>query len=68
MWVRNPRKTYYGNGESMISNLLKEHKEEIYKMVMENNTTKSLLKQIDTIFKRIEMMLERDWKKLLGKK
>ena len=43
-------------------------KEEIYKMVMENNTTKSLLKQIDTIFKRIEMMLERDWKKLLGKK
>ena len=52
----------------MISNLLKEHKEEIYKMVMENNTTKSLLEQIDTIFKRIEMMLERDWKKLLGKK
>ena len=52
----------------MISNLLKEHKEEIYKMVMKNNTTKFLLKQIDTIFKRIEMMLERDWKKLLGKK
>ena len=52
----------------MISNLLKEHKEEIYKMVMKNNTTKSLLKQIDTIFKRIEMMLERDLKKLLGKK
>ena len=46
-----------GNGESMISNLLKEHKEEIYKMVMKNNTAKSLLKQIDTIFKRIEMML-----------
>ena len=44
----------------MVSNLLKEHKEEIYKMVMKNNTAKSLLKQIDTIFKRIEMMLERD--------
>ena len=52
----------------MISNLLKEHKEEIYKMVMKNNTTKSLLKQIDNLWKRIEMMLERDWKKLLGKK
>ena len=51
----------------MISNLLKEHKEEIYKMVMKNNTTKSLLKQIDTIFKRIEMMLERDLKKHFGK-
>jgi len=52
----------------MISNLLKEHKEEIYKMVMKNNTTKSLLKQIDIIFKRIEMMLEKDLKKILGKK
>ena len=52
----------------MISNLLKEHKEEIYKMVMKNNTTKILLKQIDTIFKRIEMMLERDLKKLLVRK
>ena len=51
----------------MISNLLKEHKEEIYKMVMENNTTKSLLEQIDTIFKRIEMMLERDLKKHFGR-
>ena len=55
-------------GESMISNLLKEHKEEIYKMVMKSNSAKSLLKQIDGIWKRIEMMLERDMKKLLGKK
>ena len=52
----------------MISNLLKEHKEEIYKMVMKNNTTKSLLKQIDIIFKRIEVMLEKGLKKILGKK
>ena len=36
-------------------------------MVMKNNTTKSLLKQIDTIFKRIEMMLERDLKKHFGR-
>jgi hypothetical protein len=52
----------------MISILVKEHKEEIYKLVMKNNTTKSLLKQIDNLWKRIEMMLERDMKKLLGKK
>ena len=52
----------------MISIILKEHKEEIYKLVMKNNTTKSLLKQIDNLWKRIEMMLERDMKKLLGKK
>jgi len=52
----------------MISTLLREHKEEIYKLVMKSNSAKSLLKQIDGIWKRIEMMLERDMKKLLGKK
>ena len=51
----------------MISNLLKEHKEEIYKMVMKNNTTKSLLKQIDTIWKRVEVLLEKDLKKHFGR-
>ena len=67
MWARNPRKTYYGNGESMISNLLKEHKEEIYKMVMKNNTTKSLLKQMDNLWKRVEVLLEKDLKKHFGR-
>ena len=47
----------------MISNLLKEHKAEIYKMVMKNNTTKSLLKQIDNLWKRTEVLLEKDLKK-----
>ena len=51
----------------MISNLLKEHKEEIYKMVMKNNTTKSLLKQIDNLWKRVEVLLEKDLKKHFGK-
>ena len=51
----------------MISNLLKEHKEEIYKMVMKNNTTKSLLKQIDNLWKRTEVLLEKDLKKQFGK-
>jgi len=47
----------------MISTLLKEHKEEIYKMVMENNTTKSLLKQIDNLWKRVEVLLEKDFRR-----
>ena len=51
----------------MISNLLKEHKDEIYKMVMKNNTTKSLLKQIDNLWKRVEVLLEKDFKKHFGK-
>ena len=51
----------------MISILVKEHKEEIYKMVMKNNTTKSLLKQIDGIWKRVEVLLEKDLKKQFGK-
>jgi hypothetical protein len=51
----------------MISILLREHKEEIYKLVMKNNTTKSLLKQIDNLWKRVEVLLEKDLKKLLGK-
>ncbi len=51
----------------MISILLKEHKEEIYKLVMKNNTTKSLLKQIDNLWKRVEVLLEKDLKKQFGK-
>ena len=51
----------------MISILLREHKEEIYKLVMKNNTTKLLLKQIDNLWKRVEVLLEKDLKKLLGK-
>ena len=51
----------------MISILLREHKEEIYKLVMKNNTTKSLLKQIDGIWKRVEVLLEKDLKKQFGK-
>ncbi len=51
----------------MISILLREHKEEIYKLVMKNNTTKSLLKQIDNLWKRVEVLLEKDLKKQFGK-
>ena len=51
----------------MISNLLKEHKEEIYKMVMKSNTTKYLLKQMDNLWKRVEVLLEKDLKKQFGK-
>ena len=49
----------------MISNLLKEHKEEIYKMVMRNNTTKSLLKQMDGLWKKVEILLQKDLKQIM---
>jgi hypothetical protein len=52
----------------MFSQILKKDKPEVFEMVMRNSTTKSLLKQIDGIWKRIEMMLEKDLKKLLGRK
>ena len=47
----------------MISTLLKEHKEDIYKMVNQNNTTKSLLRQIDNLWKRVEVLLEKDFRR-----
>ncbi len=52
----------------MFSQILKKDKPEVFEMVMRNSTTKSLLKQIDGIWKRIEMMLEKDLHKLLGRK
>ncbi len=52
----------------MISNILKSTKPEVYELVMKNNSAKSLLKQIDNLWKRIELMLERDLKKALGGK
>ena len=52
----------------MISEILKNNKPEVYEMVMKNNTTKSLLKQIDGRWKIIEKMLENDLKKAFGRK
>tara|TARA_Y100000593_G_C4202584_1_gene282631 strand:- start:437 stop:595 length:159 start_codon:yes stop_codon:yes gene_type:complete len=52
----------------MISQIMKNNKPEVYELVMKNNSAKSLLKQIDSIWKRIEVMLEKDLKKALGRK
>ena len=52
----------------MISNILKSTKPEVYEMVMKNSSTKSLLKQIDALWQRIEKMLEKDLHKLLGRR
>ena len=52
----------------MITELIKKHKLEVYEMIQNNNSAKSLLKQIDGIWKRIEMKLQNDLKKILAKK
>ena len=49
----------------MISEMIKKHKEEIYKMVMRNNTTKSLLKQMDGLWKKVEVLLQKDLKQIM---
>ena len=52
----------------MITEILKSTKPEVFEMIQKNSQTKSLLKQIDSIWKRIEKILENDLKKALGRK
>ena len=54
--------------ENMITEILKSTKPEVFEMIQKNSQTKALLKQIDGIWKRIEMMLQKDLKKILAKK
>ena len=54
--------------ENMITEILKSTKPEVFEMIQNNSQTKALLKQLDGIWKRIEMMLQKDLKKILAKK
>ena len=54
--------------ENMITEILKTNKPEVFEMIQKNSSAKSLLKQCDGIWKRIEMMLQKDLKKILVKK
>ena len=49
----------------MISELIKKHKVEIYEMIQNSNTAKSLLKQIDGLWKRIEVLLAKELKQMM---
>tara|TARA_Y100000593_G_scaffold87040_1_gene166840 strand:+ start:1305 stop:1463 length:159 start_codon:yes stop_codon:yes gene_type:complete len=49
----------------MITEIIKEHKLEVYEMVQRNNSAKSLLKQIDGIWKKIEVILQKDLKRIM---
>ena len=51
----------------MITNLLKEHKPDVYEMVQHNKYTQPLMKQIDNIWKKIDTYLQKEMKKQLGK-
>ena len=49
----------------MISQLLQEHKKDLWNLIQKNNSTKSLLKQIDGLWKRVESILEKDLKQMM---
>ena len=49
----------------MISKLLQEHKTELYSLIIKNPSAKSKLKSMDTSFKQIEKLMEKDLKILL---
>lgn len=49
----------------MISDILKSNKPEVYEMIQKNNSAKSLVKQMESLWKRIEVMLEKDLKQMM---
>ena len=49
----------------MISQLLQEHKKDLWRLIIKNNSTKSLLKQMDGLWKRVESILEKDLKQIM---
>ena len=49
----------------MISQLLQEHKKDLWRLIIKNNSTKSLLKQMDGLWKRVESILEKDLKQMM---
>ena len=49
----------------MISQLLQEHKKDLWNLIQKNNSTKSLLKQMDGLWKRVEVLLQKDLKQMM---
>ena len=49
----------------MISQLLKDQKVDLWRLIIKNNSTKSLLKQMDGLWKRVESILEKDLTQIL---
>ena len=52
----------------MISQLLQEHKKDLWNLIQKNNSTKSLLKQMDGLWKRVEVLLQKDLKQIMKRK
>ena len=51
--------------KGFISNLIKCHDPELYGLLEKNKYTKPLLKQLDTVWKKIQGLLEKDLKQKL---
>jgi len=51
----------------MITNLIKQHRPDVYEFAQNNKYTKPLMKQLDVIWKKIETYLQKEMKKQLSK-
>ena len=49
----------------MISQLLKDQKVDLWNLIQNNNSTKSLLKQMDGLWKKVEILLQKDLKQIM---
>ena len=52
-------------GESMISQLLQEHKKDLWRLIIKNNSTKQKMRLIDSTWNQIEKLLEKDLKSII---
>ena len=51
--------------EQLISQLLQEHRKDLWELIQKNNPTKQKMKSIESIWKQIEVILSKDFKSLM---
>ena len=49
----------------MISQLLQEHKKDLWNLIQKNNSTKQKMRLIDSTWNQIEKLLEKDLKSII---
>ncbi len=49
----------------MISQLLQEHKKDLWRLIIKNNSTKQKMRLIDSTWNQIEKLLEKDLKSII---
>ena len=51
--------------EQLISQLLQEHRKDLWELIQKNNSTKQKMKSIESFWKQIEVILSKDFKSLM---